>query len=196
MRTQTPIEEFLCRLRRGEEAAVRDFVREYEPFIRRAMRPRLARAGLRAVADSADICQSALAVFLIRITAGEFHLPTREHLERLLFQIARRKFAFLVRRESAGRRDRGRTEAITADDERLTAPAAGPDSIAQLRDLLSHVRGRLPEAEQRLFALRQEGRSWDEIAGQTGVPAVLIRKRLSRALARVAGDIGSEQTRV
>ena len=42
-----PLEELLVRLARGDEAAARQFVAEYEPYIRRTIRPRLARANLR-----------------------------------------------------------------------------------------------------------------------------------------------------
>src|SRR5437762_360181 len=99
MDNQQSFDDLLTRLRRGDEAAVREFVSTYEPYIRRAIRPRLVRAGLRAAADSADICQSVLGSFLIRLAGGEYELHSAAGLEKLLLTIARRKFAALTRRE-------------------------------------------------------------------------------------------------
>jgi DNA-directed RNA polymerase specialized sigma24 family protein len=187
----TPIAEYITDLRRGDETAVREFVQEYEPYIRRAIRPRIVRANLRAVADSADICQSTLGCFLIRVATGDFEVGTRQDLEKLLLGIARRKVAFLIRREYAERRDRNRVQPITDDDERLVE-SNEPAAAVVRHDLLAHVRSLLPAEEQRLFSMRQEGLTWEEISSRAGVPAILLRKRLSRALARVSAEFRME----
>ena len=192
MSVQMPLEELLTRLTLGDEAAARQFVAEYEPYIRRAIRPRLARANLRAAADSADVCQSELGTFLIHMAAGDFEIHSREDLEKLLYSIARKKFAMLVRREYAERRDRGRVRSLLSGDDQPGYVGDEPGAIAGARELLGQVRRRLAEDEARLFALRQQGRTWDEIALAVGGSAVLLRKRLSRALTRVAVELGLE----
>ena len=45
-------------VRSGNPKAISKLLAEYEPFVRRAMRFRLARASLQSAADSVDVCQS------------------------------------------------------------------------------------------------------------------------------------------
>jgi RNA polymerase sigma factor (sigma-70 family) len=192
MPANLPFEQLLANLRRGDELSVRQFVEEYEPYIRRAMRKRISQANLYAAADSADLCQSALGSFLIRIANGEYELTSKQDLEKLLFTIVRRKFAFLVRREYSERRDRNRVQSLLSDHDQLAKLVEEPAEVAMRRDFLSHFQSRLTEEERVLFSLRQDGKSWPEIAIQTGAPAVLLRKQLSRALIRVSVEIGLE----
>lgn len=192
MSSLAPFDEFLAKLRGGDESAIRQFVADYEPFIRRTLRTRIARAGLRPAADSADVCQSALGTFLIHVAAGDFELKSRQDLEKLLFSIARKKFALLARHEYAERRDRNRTRPLQADHDSPARPREEPVQLAIHHDFLEQVGRRLPAEERKLYSLRQQGKSWDEIAAQAGVDAVLLRKRLSRALIQVAVELGLE----
>lgn len=186
-----PFEELLGRVRTGDTTAIRQFVDEYEPFIRRSIRPRLARANLRAAADSVDVCQSVLGSFLIRVLAGEYALDSREDLERLLSTITQRKFAALARREFADRRDRRRVSALLSSGQ-LIDPQAQPGEQAMVSDLLEEIQRRLTEEERQLLNSRQAGQNWEEIALATGTSAVLLRKRLSRALNRISIELGFE----
>jgi DNA-directed RNA polymerase specialized sigma subunit, sigma24 homolog len=192
MSDHVPFEELLVQVAHGDEAATRQFVAQYEPFIRRAIRPRLNRTQLRAAADSADVCQSVLRSFVIRLAAGQFEIGSTADLEKLLLSMARNKFAMLARREYAQRRDRGRLCSLTSDHDQPESPAADPVTIASDRDLLEQVRCRMTEEEATLFAFRQQGKSWDDIASAVGENAVPLRKRLSRAIARVAAELGLE----
>ena len=182
--------ETLARLRMGEPEAVREFVAKYEPYIRRSIRRRLSGTPLQAAADSVDVCQSALGSFLIRCAAGEFAFDNVEAMEHLIFTIAQRKLFVLSRRESAQRRDRKRT--VAWDD--VCEVAADSSSDPQWRvisdDLLEQVDRRLSVAEQRLFRMRRQGVDWETIAEADSVTAVVLRKRLSRALRRAALDLG------
>jgi DNA-directed RNA polymerase specialized sigma24 family protein len=186
-------DELLRKLRRGDVDVVEEFVATYDSFIRRAIRPRIKRANLGAVADSVDICQSVLGSFLIRLAAGEYELNSQQDLQNLLFSIARNKFAFLVRREYADRRDRNRNTTLQSGQFRLIADSDNPQQNAQRRDLIEHVRSQLTAEDRELFRRRQEGQNWDEIALQVGGSAVLLRKRFSRALNVVAAELGFEE---
>ncbi len=186
-----PFEELLVRVRAGDTTAVRQFVDEYEPFIRRSIRPRLERFNLRAAADSVDLCQSVLGSFLIRVFAGDFQLASRGELERLLSTITQRKFAALARREFAECRDRRRVIDLFSTSQ-LVDPQAPPGDQALASDLFVEIQRRLSDEERQLLEARQAGRHWDEIAVATGVSAVLLRKRLSRALNRVSVELGFE----
>jgi hypothetical protein len=56
--------------------------------------------------------------------------------------------------------------------------------------LVEKVRGRLAEDERRLLELRQHGREWAEIAAEVGGGPEALRKKLGRALDRVARELG------
>jgi RNA polymerase sigma factor (sigma-70 family) len=183
-------DEMLGRLRAGEPGAVREFVGLYEPFIRRTIRRRLSGTPLQAAADSVDVCQSALGSFLIRAAGGEFNLQSSDDLERLLLTIARRKLAALARRESADRRDRRRMRALDSVVSAATDSRDDPGRLLADADLLEQVEQALPPHESQLFQLRRQGLDWESIAGQLGESSVLLRKRLSRALRKVATDLG------
>ncbi len=185
--------EMLGRLRIGDEQAVRAFVATYEPYIRRTIRRRLARTPLQAAADSADVCQSVLATFLIHVAAGSYVLNGPDQLVRLLLGMARRKFAALARRELAECRDRRRNQSIDESGEVAGNSAFEPERIVVGRDLLENVIGRLAEDERLLFELRQQGQSWDSIVARVGETATVLRKRLSRALRRVTVELGLEE---
>ena len=130
---------------------------------------------------------------MIHLAAGDFEIHSREDLEKLLFSMARKKFAMLVRREYAERRDRGRVRSLLSDHDRPGHAGDDPQAIAGARDLLEQVHRRLADDEAVLFALRRQGRTWDEIGRAVGGSAVLLRKRLSRGLTRVAVELGLEE---
>ncbi len=86
------------RVRAGEEDAVRELVRDYEPFIRRSIQIRLRDPRLRRVFDSMDICQSVLASFCVRATLGQYELSEPNQLPKLLHAMARNKLAHEVQK--------------------------------------------------------------------------------------------------
>lgn len=192
MPEETDFSASFLRLRSGDDAAVRDFISRYEPFIRRSLRRRLVRANLQAAADSVDLCQSVLGSFLIRAAAGEYKIDTEDDLRKLLTAIAKNKFAALVRRESTQKRDRSRVMDIH-DSGLLTADSASdPRRRVADEDLLQEVERRLQPEERKLLIWRRAGYSWDDIAARLGSTAVVQRKRLSRGLQRVAVELGLE----
>jgi DNA-directed RNA polymerase specialized sigma24 family protein len=189
MESTSSFESMVARLRAGEPDAVRDFVATYEPFIRRTIRRRLIGTPLQAVADSVDICQSALGSFLIRAAAGEFEFETPLDLEKLLLTIARRKLAALARRESAECRDRRRLRGIDSK-VRDTDSKLDPGRALAEGDLLDHVEQSLTADARQLFQLRRQGLDWEHIGQQVGEAPVLLRKRLSRALLQARIELG------
>ena len=184
--------DFLSRLRLGDDDAVREFVSKYEPYIRRALRFRIARASLQSAADSVDVCQSVLGGFLLRLAAGDYALASEEDLRRLLVAIANKKFLVLNRRETAAKRDHRQTKSI--DNMKELADNVGGEAIEVVdhHDLLREVTKRLTPDEQRLFSLRREGLPWNTISERLSEDILLLRKRLSRAMNRVAVELKLE----
>jgi RNA polymerase sigma-70 factor (ECF subfamily) len=178
--------EFIRRIRAGDDQAARELVERYEPLILRQVRiglrdPRLARRF-----DCADICQSVLASFFLRATAGQFELEQPDQLLRLLIVMARHKLVEEVRRHRADRRDYRRSE--TGASEYLkgrTAKDPSPSRLVAGRELLDEFRRRLTDEERQLADLRRQGFDWAEIAGRLGGTPGARSKQLARALDRV-----------
>ena len=182
---------YLVRLRRGDEEATRSFVSKYEPFIRRTLRYRISKASLQSAADSVDVCQSVLGGFLLRLAVGEYALASEEDLRRLLVAIANKKFLVLNRRETAAKRDHRQTQSLENTKE-IAVIEGDTNNRLDHAELLHEVMQRLTQDEQKLFAWRREGLAWNTIADQLSEDAMLLRKRLSRALHRVAVELKLE----
>lgn len=185
--------DLIRRVRAGDQQAAAELVARYEPAIRRAIRFRLTDPRLRTTIDSMDICQSVLASFFVRAAAGEYELDQPEQLIKLLMVMARNKLASQARKEHAARRTCQRR---TGDPE-LTSVASNspsPSEEAAAAELLIEARRRLTPDERELVELRQQGLPWDQIADRLGSTAVVLRKKLSRALDRVTRELGLEGT--
>jgi RNA polymerase sigma-70 factor (ECF subfamily) len=193
MSADPSFDDLIRRLRAGDQAAAAELVRRYENAVRRTIRFRLTDARLRSVLDSTDICQSVFASFFVRAAAGQFELRAPEQLVKLLVTMARNKLASQVRREQAERRDHRRTGAAPEGEEPVDS-GPSPSRQAAARELLQEVYRRLSPEERRLVELRNDGREWAAIAAEMGGTAVLLRKRLSRALDRITRELGIDET--
>jgi RNA polymerase sigma-70 factor (ECF subfamily) len=185
-------DELMRRVRAGDECAVRELVRRYEPAIRRAVRVRLLDLRLRRLIESADICQSVFASFFARTALGEYDLERPEQLIRLLSTIARNKLAYQARREYAGRRDLRRVDpgAVLED-----CPAHGSSPSRQVsdRELVTEALRRMTPEERALLERRERGLGWAEIAAELGGSPDALRNRLARAEARITRQLGLDE---
>jgi RNA polymerase sigma-70 factor (ECF subfamily) len=190
---ESTFDELIGRVRAGDQDAATDLVRLYEPEIRRAVRYRLADARLGTLLDSMDLCQSVMKSFFVRAAAGQYELKTPQQLLALLATMARNKLLSQARKQQAQRRDHRRATSVGLDDAQLVDPGASPISEVAARDLLHEVRQRLAPEERRLMDLRNQGHGWAAIAAQLGGSADSARVRLSRALDRVALQLGLDE---
>ena len=183
--------EFIRRIRAGDDQAARELVERYEPVIRREARVRLRDPRLTCRFDSRDVCQSVMASFFGRAAAGQFDLEHPDQLLRLLVVMTRHKLTQQVRRHRAGRRDYRRSEMRDPEHlEGLPAAAPSPSRLVAGRELLDEFRRRLSLEERQLADLRAEGLTWPEVAARLGGEAQARRRQLSRALDRVAVQLG------
>ena len=67
-------EELIRRVGSGDEQAATRLVRDFEPVVRRVVRARLRDGCARREFDSMDVCQSVLAIFFVRVAAGQYDL--------------------------------------------------------------------------------------------------------------------------
>jgi RNA polymerase sigma-70 factor (ECF subfamily) len=183
-------DELIRRVRAGDQDAATLLVRRYEPAIRRAVRFRLADARLGTLFDSMDICQSVLASFFIRAASGQYELQTPEQLLKLLTAMARNKLNSQARKQHAQRRDTRRVSSGSQAERRFVAAGESPSREITARELLQEVHRQLSADERRLLELRNQGCDWAAIAAELGGGAEALRRKLSRALDRVAEHLG------
>lgn len=178
------------RMRAGDERAAEELIRRYEPTVRRVARVRLVDARLRRQLDTMDICQSVMASFFVRAALGQYELDTPEQLLRLLSAMARNKLANQANHHRAAVRDNRRVDPGGLEAGEVAGREGSPSRQVAARELLDEARRRLSEDERRLLDLRDDGREWAEIATLVGGSPEALRKKLARAIERVAGEIG------
>jgi RNA polymerase sigma-70 factor (ECF subfamily) len=192
MSAESSFEDLMARVRAGDDAAAAELVRRYEPAIRRAVRIWLVDARLERLFDSADICQSVLASFFVRAALDQYDLSQPAQLQKLLATMARNKLAEQVHKQQAQRRDHRRWAGAAAGPE-IAAPGASPSRQVAARELLDEAHRRLSAEERQLLEWRQDGREWADIAAEVGGSAEALRKKLARAVERVAQELGLEE---
>jgi len=198
-------QDLIRRVRAGDERAAAELVQRYEPAIRRAARVRLVDTRLNRLLDSMDICQSVLASFFVRTALGQFELETPEQLLKLLATMTRNKLANQARGFGAARRDFRRLEARenahgcdsssgVGKLEQLAGSGPTPSRVVSARELLEQARQRFLPEEFALLERRQQGCGYAEIAAEHGTTPEAVRKRLARAIDRVAQELELDQS--
>jgi RNA polymerase sigma-70 factor (ECF subfamily) len=183
--TATSFPIFLSAVRSGDPAAAVEFVRRYEPYLRQVIRLRLTDERLRRVFDSSDICQSVLANFFAGAAAGQFDVAGPDALRGLLARMAINKLLDKVRHEQ-------HHGGGLPDGWDPPAADPSPSQLLQRDDLAAALRARLTERERRLFDERAAGRTWPDIAADTGEEPDALRMHLARAVARVQKEFQPE----
>jgi RNA polymerase sigma-70 factor (ECF subfamily) len=186
--------ELLRAVRAGNQEAAAELVRRYEPAIRRVVRLRLGDARVRRLVDSQDICQAVLGSFFVRAAMGQYDLDSPEQLLKLLMTMARNKLAKQVQQQRAARRDVRRVSSADAATEKLPAAAASPSKQFEAKELMEQVRRRLTDEEWQLAEQRNQGYGWAEIAARLGGNADALRIKLARAVKRVTGELGFDDS--
>ena len=189
MTPNLPFTDLMARVRAREEAAAAELVRQYEPEVRRLIRVMLSSPNLRRLVDSADICQSVLAAFFVRVAAGQYDLAEPVDLVRLLAQMARHKLFDHARKPAARRSRSGAPEVFAA------APSGEetPSDVASHKELLAEALRRLSPEERAIADLRAAGLGWAEVAAESGLTPEAARKKLTRAIDRVCEELGIDR---
>jgi DNA-directed RNA polymerase specialized sigma24 family protein len=179
------------RVRSGDPEAAAELVRQFEPEVRIRVRTwlRLRGGEFRRTFDSMDVCQSVLANFFVRASAGQYELAAPDNLMGLLAVMARNKLCEYVKRQQAERRDVRRTSEI-GSESMLPADQVTPSRIVAGRELLAEFRSRLSEEERGIGDLRMADCGWAQVAAELGGSAEGRRKQWARAVDRVARELG------
>jgi RNA polymerase sigma-70 factor (ECF subfamily) len=193
MEQESKFRSLIAQVRAGSQSAARELVALYEPAIRRAARVRLVDSRLRRLFDSMDISQSVFASFFLRAALGQYELNEPQQLLRLLVSMSRKKLIDHARHEAAARRDYRRKAVGKPTEAALVSRDASPSSEIALQELLQQFCSRLSPEEKRLADLRAAGRDWTAIAAEIGDGAESLRKRLARAINRIATELKLEE---
>src|SRR5208282_2946505 len=139
---QPSFDELIRRVSVGDHEAAARLVRDFEPVIRRVVRARLRNARTCREFDSMDICQSVLAIFFVRVAAGQYDLKEPDDLIKLLLTMTRNKVAEKMRRQHRQRRDSRRTVG-GIEELALAGLDPTPSSVVAGKELLEQARQRL-----------------------------------------------------
>jgi DNA-directed RNA polymerase specialized sigma24 family protein len=190
MAVSEELHELIARVRGGDQDAAAEVVRKYQPYVRRAIRIQLRDPRLRSALDASDICQSVMASFFARLTLGQYEFDQPSQLAALLSRMARTKVATQARRAEVTRRERGGQRAIALAVRGVAGSCPDPSQLVAGRDLVEQFLLRLTTEERALCDRRGDRKSWSDIAAELGGTADSQRKRLARALDRVAAALG------
>ena len=142
--------------------------------------------------DAEDILQD---VFYKLVEANRLLMPI-DHVTAWLFRVARNRIADLFRSRRANRlADAAGSDEIVQLEELLPSPDAGPDALYARNVMLDELAVAVDElpADQRAVFLAHvvEGRSFKEIAAETGVGVNTLLSRKHYAMRRLRARLQS-----
>lgn len=190
MHGEQEFQAFIERIRKGDSSAAEELVRLYEPIVRRQVRMQMVDSRLSRLYDSVDFSQAVMASFFLR--GSEFELQEPKDLVRLLVTMARNKLASSARRVLAQKRDGQRRDVDAPLLNQVADGSDTPSRIVSMLELIAEAKKKLTPEEQQLVDLRNDGKSWDEIAVELGGTAQARRMQLARAMERVTESLGME----
>ncbi|WP_182865311.1 RNA polymerase sigma factor [Rhodopirellula sp. JC639] len=191
---------FQSRLQRGEADAVRKLFDDYSRRLIYLAGKNIHPALLKRF-DGEDIVQSVFRTFFRRHEAGGFQIQHSQQLWQLLATLTLRKTRSHARKHTADQRDAQAERAISDDMNMLSHQPSAEDALALWEEIDLVIEG-LPPKTGEIIAMRLEGRSKSEIAGQLGVSRQtihrilhLVQERLERRFSLFSGETaaGSEK---
>jgi RNA polymerase sigma-70 factor (ECF subfamily) len=194
--SQSSDEELVRRVRAGDEAAAHLLFERHLPALRAKARARLPAAVRGKVAES-DIIQDAwLAAFR---DVGRFEDRGDASFEKWLQQILRHKLLDEVRRHAGvGKRDARREQRLATDtpvaDKARPSPSAELVSIERSAALRAAIDQLPPDQAMVVRWVHQEGLTLVEAGERMGRSADAARKLYGRALVRLGGRLGREES--
>ena len=185
--------ELLRRAKAGENAAIRDFLAQFEQEVRSMVRSRLPRK-LRTQFDSTDFVQSVWQSFFV--DSGEREFANVEHLRGFLYGMVRNKVREQHRRLTRTEKyDLAREERLyvrRGDREvprEVVSPDPSPSQAVQASDRMAQLTAGRSPLEIEVLTLRRQGLTFVEIAEHTG----LSERSVRRLIATVRSDAESRR---
>jgi RNA polymerase sigma factor (sigma-70 family) len=170
------LQEFFEVLQSGDQSAVEELLRQFDPFLRRAIRLRMIDGRLRRAVDTSDVFHSLLKDFLRPKKSSDPPANASAELHAYLAAAVRHKIQTKVRKE---RRHAG----SLPGDRQPISREPGVGEQVEYQDFIQTIRSRLDEPCRTLFELKSQGLTWAEIAAKLGGKPDALRMRLNRAVA-------------
>jgi RNA polymerase sigma-70 factor (ECF subfamily) len=184
--------ELIDRAAAGDEMAVQTLYETYLPQVRRYVRHHLTDRSMRRMMDSVDVCQSIFGDLFVRMALGLIHVRSPEQMHGLLATMARNRLINHNEKQRASRRDVRRLHPEPVDDLPVRGRDQTASEIVAARELLDQVQQRLTPEERRICEQRVEGASWDQIGEKAGCSGDAARKKYSRTLERLIGELSPQ----
>jgi len=182
--------ELTVRWQGGDEAAAQALFEQYAARLIALVRVHLAEK-LAQRFDPEDVVQSAFRSFFVGTREGRYLLRHSGDLWKLLVAITRHKLQHQVARHRASKRDVNREEAVGIDarwfdefQDRLACSPPIGDAIV-LAEEIETLLALLDRTERRMFELRLEGYTLDEIADDADRSQRTVRRVMDRIKAEL-----------
>ena len=203
------VQQFLETLRTGDSHAVEVLLRQIDPFLRKVIRQRLIDGRVRRVVDTTDVFHSVVKDFLARTRStpataaadgdrtplpgfgktGEEESPFSPNaLGAYLAAAVHHKI------QTRWRKEKRHAGSLNPEWE-PASPDSSPSPLIQEQDFKEAIRARLSKDKQRLFDLKTQGLTWDEIAERVGGRADALRMRLTRSISAILRELESAEVR-
>lgn len=156
-----PNENWLHDLVHGRGTAAEDFVAAFGPALEKIAASNMTPA-LQQRVGADDVFQSVCRTFFRRAAQGQFAVPDRDSLWRLLCAITLNKVKMQARFHSAQRR--GRLESASLEQHDAVQSGVSVEQAVEFADEFDRLLHSLGEAEGRVIRLKLDGHSHAEIA--------------------------------
>lgn len=180
--------KLVARWRAGDQQAAAELFRRYVDRLVALARSRLSRKAAQHV-DPEDVVQSVYRSFFAEAREGRYDLKRGGDLWRLLVTITLHKLQKQVGRFNTQKRDIDQERDLGDDnavlENHLAAPEPSPLEALALADQMEQVMRRLEPVERRMFELRLQGHTIDEIAAAIGCGERTVRRALTEIKQRL-----------
>jgi RNA polymerase sigma-70 factor (ECF subfamily) len=174
--TEPPLDVLLVRLRQGDEKAVEEIFRTYEPYLRLVVRRQLFPA-MRAKLDSVDVVQSVWVQLLQDFRRGRWCFSNLSHLKAYLAKATRNRLIDRLRRHRTALEQEERLP--DSDEERLPpTDFPRPSQTAQEQEVWQQIQALCSPGQVEIVRLKHQGLTIAEIASQTGRHPSSVRRVL------------------
>jgi RNA polymerase sigma-70 factor (ECF subfamily) len=174
-------------LSEGDDSVVGEFWHDYGARLE-ALAASYLTSRMRRREGPEDVVQSVCRTFLRRSKDGQFELPDRDSLWRLLCAITLTKVREKVRFHGREKRSIGREQYL--DDSRMAEPLMpaaepSPAEAAEFADQMSRLLFELDEEERQVVTMKLEHHTHPEIAERLGCSERTVRRLVKRVQLRL-----------
>ena len=186
MTDEASFQQLMSRAKQGDELAMAELVKQYEPEVRMVASVRLG-GFLRPHLDSVDLVQSVHKSLMLGLRRNQFDISSPEKLIALALTMVRRKVAKKWRKMRRQQRLESSGSSANLPDmlASLVSPDSDPAALTAQRAEIEEIFSKLSESERRLIELRMDGHSTVEVARKLGLDADVLRVNLSRLRKRL-----------